>query len=62
MRPEYALIVGQGRSGTSWLLDLFDLSPQTFCRNEPYGINGSPLANLLHDKKVRRRNPAAPSA
>lgn len=43
---DYVLIVGHGRSGTNWLLDLFDLSPRTHCRNEPYGIDSSPFAQL----------------
>ncbi len=42
-RPDYVLIVGQGRSGTNWLLELLDLSRETFCRNEPYGASSSPL-------------------
>lgn len=42
-RPDYALIVGQGRSGTNWLLQLLDLSRETFCRNEPYGASTSPF-------------------
>lgn len=44
--PSYALIVGAGRSGSGWFLDLFDLSPQTHCRNEPDGIQTSPLCCL----------------
>ncbi|MCI5179113.1 MAG: sulfotransferase [Candidatus Electrothrix sp. AW3_4] len=42
----YALIVGQGRSGTNWLNNLFDLSPLTFCRNEPHDFQDSPLYKL----------------
>lgn len=42
----YLLIAGHERSGTNWLLEIFNLSPRTFCRNEPYGIDGSPLAAL----------------
>ena len=42
----YAIITGQGRSGTNWLLELLDQSPRTFCRNEPYGPAGSPMAEL----------------
>ena len=52
--PDYALIVGTGRSGTSWLLDLFDLSDRTLCRNEPYGCLGSPLAELAVERLVER--------
>jgi hypothetical protein len=46
MKPGYVLIVGQGRSGTNWLLDLLDLSPQTYCRNEANKLPPSPLAQL----------------
>lgn len=52
--PDYALIVGSGRSGTSWLLDLFDLSDQTLCRNEPYRCTGSPLAEMAVERLVER--------
>lgn len=38
-----ALVIGQGRSGTNWLLDLLDLSPTTHCRNEPDELAGSPF-------------------
>ncbi len=44
--PPYALIAGQGRSGSSWLLDLFDLSSRTHCRNEPNEVRGSRLSAL----------------
>lgn len=37
----YGLIIGQGRSGTNWLLQLFDFSRETFCRNEPDECRGS---------------------
>jgi len=50
MRADYALIVGQGRSGTNWLLDLFDQSSETFCRNEPYGAAESPLNELIENR------------
>lgn len=43
---EYLLIVGQGRSGTNWLLDIMDCSAQTHCRSEPNEVPGSPLAKL----------------
>jgi len=46
MKPDYVLIVGQGRSGTNWLLDLLDLSPYTHCRNEPNELDASPLFQL----------------
>lgn len=35
MDRSYGLILGQGRSGTNWVLDVLDASPRTFCRNEP---------------------------
>lgn len=43
---EYVLIVGQGRSGTNWLLSLLDFSPITHCRNEPNEIREGLLAKL----------------
>ena len=46
MTQRYVMIVGQGRSGTNWLLDLFDLHSSTFCRNEPDHTPGSPLEEL----------------
>ncbi len=57
--PDYGLIVGQGRSGTNWLLELFDLSPETFCRNEPHGSPGAPLTLLLRDRWVVREGAEA---
>ncbi len=42
----YSIVTGQGRSGTNWLLDLLDTSPDTFCRNEPNAIPGSPFEVL----------------
>ncbi len=44
-RP-YALIAGQGRSGTNWLLDILNQSPKTHCRNEPNECAGSALSEL----------------
>ena len=32
---KYGLVIGQGRSGTNWMVDTLDASPHTFCRNEP---------------------------
>lgn len=52
----YSLIIGQGRSGTNWLLQLFQLSPQTFCRNEPYALEGSPFQQLREHQHVVRRD------
>jgi hypothetical protein len=44
---EYVIIVGEGRSGTTWLLDLVDSSRRTHCRNEPDSLlESSPLARL----------------
>jgi hypothetical protein len=42
----YVLIAGQGRSGTNWLLEIFDWSRRTHCRNEPNECAGSALAAL----------------
>lgn len=50
MDRRYALVVGQGRSGTNWLLEILDHSHTTFVRNEPEGIQGSLLAALMGDK------------
>jgi len=47
IRKNYILIVGQGRSGTNWLLDLLNLSLNTYCRNEANEIENAPLAKLL---------------
>ncbi len=43
---DHALLVGQGRSGTNFLLALLDRSPRTHCRNEPDQLAGSALAAL----------------
>jgi len=43
---KYALIVGNGRSGTNWLLSMLDASPATHCRNEPHDISDSPFHDL----------------
>lgn len=42
----YSVVTGQGRSGTNWLLDLLDTSSETYCRNEPNAIPGSPFEVL----------------
>ena len=42
-RPEFAFILGMGRSGTNFLLDLLDLSERTHCRNEPDELPGGSL-------------------
>jgi hypothetical protein len=44
--PRHALLVGQGRSGTNFLLELLDQSPATHCRNEPDQLDQSALARL----------------
>jgi hypothetical protein len=56
---DYALVSGHGRSGTNWLLELLDLSPQTFCRSEPRGIETSPLRRFAHDRFVKRADQSA---
>jgi hypothetical protein len=56
-RPDYVMIVGHGRSGTNWLLQLLNLSPETHCRNEPDEIKGSPLALLPCPWTKRERQP-----
>ena len=44
---QHVIIVGEGRSGTSWLLDLVNSSRRTHCRNEPETIlESSPIARL----------------
>jgi len=53
-RPDYALIVGHGRSGTNWLLELFDLSAETFCRNEPDRSSGTPFDEISTGTSVWR--------
>jgi len=55
-QPDYAIVTGSGRSGTTWLLELFDCSPETFCRNEPDLITTSPLTGLSDDSDVIRRD------
>lgn len=55
----YAFVTGNGRSGTNWLLELLDLSPQTFCRSEPSGIETSPLKALDDDRFVKRADQSA---
>ena len=43
---QYALLVGQGRSGTNYLLELLDQSPATHCRNEPDQLEGAALGRF----------------
>ena len=42
----YALLLGQGRSGTNYLLHLLNQSPLTHCRNEPDEVEDSALRRL----------------
>jgi hypothetical protein len=42
----YALLIGQGRSGTNYLLGLLDQSPDTHCRNEPDQLDACALGRL----------------
>ncbi len=46
MDRRYGLVLGQGRSGTNWVVDSLDLSPYTFCRNEPDECNPSAMDEL----------------
>jgi len=43
----YALVLGQGRSGTNYLLRLLDQNPATHCRNEADQLEASALGRLL---------------
>jgi Sulfotransferase family len=45
-KTEYAIITGNGRSGTNWLENILDASPLTHCRSEPYEIPSSPFNKL----------------
>ncbi|HEY9888752.1 MAG TPA: sulfotransferase [Candidatus Obscuribacterales bacterium] len=42
----YAIITGNGRSGSNWLLTMLDTSRLTHCRNEPHGVRTSPYRQL----------------
>lgn len=57
-RPQrkYIFIVGHGRSGTKWIMNLLDACPQTFCRHEPDVIADSPLSALLHYRDIGRQD------
>ena len=44
--PGPVIITGHGRSGSNRVLDLFDCSAVTLCRNEPNEVPGSALAGL----------------
>jgi len=49
----YVLIAGRGRSGTNFLLELLDLSPHTHTRNEPNKLEGTRMAQLPGQWRVR---------
>ena len=53
--PTYGLIVGDGRSGSNWLLNILNASPVTFCRNEPQDIPQSSYA-ALNDFEILRHD------
>ncbi|MGK7911983.1 MAG: hypothetical protein AB4050_10970 [Synechococcus sp.] len=42
----YAIVGGNGRSGSNWVLQLFDASPETHCRSEPVFLKGSPFQKI----------------
>lgn len=48
----YALVVGNGRSGTNWLLTMLNASEKTYCRNEPQHITSSPLNDLPSPSEI----------
>ena len=48
----YALVLGQGRSGTNYLLHLLNQSADTHCRNEPDQLEGSKLGDLAASRFV----------
>jgi len=58
---EYALLIGQGRSGTNFLLSLLDQSPATHCRNEPDQLDRSALSEL-NEHRFFVSDPAALAA
>ncbi|MEB3273340.1 MAG: hypothetical protein VKJ85_06095 [Prochlorothrix sp.] len=51
--PPYILVVGNGRSGTNWLLSMLAASPLTHCRNEPHDIASSPFHTLPTAQEIR---------
>jgi len=53
---KYAVIVGHGRSGTNWLLELFNYSEDTYCRNEPHELLSSPISQLNSYRVVVRED------
>ena len=54
-KHRYALISGNGRSGTTWLLTMLDTSPETFCRNEPNTNRDSPFYELPQALTLQKR-------
>ena len=52
--PRYALLLGQGRSGTNYPLKLLDQSPFTHCRNEADQLRDGALARLSRSRYFRR--------
>lgn len=55
--PRYALIVGNGRSGTNWLLTMLNASDLTHCRNEPQHISSSPFHSLPAPAAIAAADP-----
>jgi Sulfotransferase family len=55
--PRYAVITGNGRSGTNWLESILDASPLTHCRSEPYDIPTSPFHKIPHVWKAGKTVP-----
>jgi len=53
-----AFILGMGRSGTNFLLDLLDTSPSTHCRNEPDELPGGAL-EAWNEWKIHRDGQSA---
>lgn len=45
-----AVITSSGRSGSNWLLSLFDTSPSTVCRNEPQAVSRSLLRDAVWNR------------
>jgi hypothetical protein len=53
----YAVITGNGRSGTNWLETMLHASPWTHCRSEPYGIPTSPFNRIPQVWKTGKTTP-----
>lgn len=54
-KQRYAIIAGNGRSGTTWLLTILDASPETFCRNEPDTNPESPFHQLPDALAIQKK-------